>query len=775
MPDSSRRILVLTLSFGSGHIAAANAVAKELLRFAPDANVEVVDALAHCRLLFRAIYVWPYWAVIRYAPALWRRIFTARHRRLARRTAPAWAFRLGCPQVFATIDRFQPDVMVACEIAAGEMAAIARRRGLTDAQIVNVITDRSAEPGWVQPEVDLYTVSDDHVLEQLGRWGVSTEKVLVSGVPIDRHFAGDGGVWQTVTDEHPRVLLMGGGMGPTRMDRVVERLCTSAEPMHVIAVAGRDARLWRRLANIHATAPTTLTVHGWSDDVPSLMRTASILVTKPGGLTTSEAAACGVPMVLFDAIPGPEEHNAAAIVAAGAGVHTCDYRATVNETLSLVRDSARCRVMAEGSRALARPSAVACIARATLGLLDGGAPRAAQRAAGSTSAGAREDLRPAVILTIRNGAGHTRAAEAISAILRQRDRNASVQIVDVADYMTPWVRFTHVTAYLWLVTRTPALWDRIDRYQKRQSHTSPAWYYRRGCWRLFELVRRLRPAAIVATEVGCCEIAALIKRDLALDCPLVAVNGEYDADRAWVQPEVDLYSTASREVLEELCGHGAARERVYDWGVPLTPDFHVHRDRHLVRAEECRRLGFTDDRPIVLIAGGREGLGRVDEIARRLLQLPGLQLAVLAGRNRTLQSRCERLASGSRGGDLRVLGWTSRMPELMAAADLMVSKPGRAFDEAIASGLPLVSLPPPPGSEHAQYRLLEEWQVGRAVRTLDEMSATVEYLFAAPRELEALRRAASGRRTGFAAERIAEWILDRTSTNLVTEEAVCAH
>src|SRR5881398_309957 len=81
-------ILVLTLSFGSGHVSAAGAVAKEIERQSPDADVRVIDALAECRLLFRAGYVWPYWLMLRYAPRLWDRLASARIEQKHERTAP---------------------------------------------------------------------------------------------------------------------------------------------------------------------------------------------------------------------------------------------------------------------------------------------------------------------------------------------------------------------------------------------------------------------------------------------------------------------------------------------------------------------------------------------------------------------------------------------------------------------------------------------------------------------------------------------------------------
>ncbi|HKC64412.1 MAG TPA: hypothetical protein VKB86_12290, partial [Pyrinomonadaceae bacterium] len=133
----SRRILVLTLSFGSGHVRAARAVAEELKRCAPQTEVRVVDALARCRLLFRAFYVWPYWAMVRYAPALWKRFFERRVAGRHEQTAPAWAFRYGCREVFDEIREFRPDTIIAAEVAACEMAVIAKRDGITSARIIN--------------------------------------------------------------------------------------------------------------------------------------------------------------------------------------------------------------------------------------------------------------------------------------------------------------------------------------------------------------------------------------------------------------------------------------------------------------------------------------------------------------------------------------------------------------------------------------------------------------------------------------------------------------
>ena len=109
-----------------------------------------------------------------------------------------------------------------------------------------------------------------------------------------------------------------------------------------------------------------------------------------------------------------------------------------------------------------------------------------------------------------------------------------------------------------------------------------------------------------------------------------------------------------------------------------------------------------------------------------------------------------------------MLGWTGpeHMPKLMRAADLMVSKLGSTFNEAIASGLPIIALEPPPGSERVQYRLLEEWKVGCGVRTLDEVVTEVKRLLSDPRSLMQMRARSHAHRTPDVCGRIARWLVE---------------
>lgn len=323
----TRRILILTMSFGSGHIMASRAIADSIQELDPNVEVETVDCIEQASFFFRALYVWPYWLMIRYAPSLWARLFRARQERFHRQTAPPWLFRLGCARVFQKIRDWKPDLVVATEVGACEIASLARQATLTRAPVIAVATDHESEPAWLKKEVDQYFVPTREVSNQLERWGVTPGKIVVSGIPVASKFhkqetSDDSKMALGIPSDRPVVLVMGGGMGPLKMDDIVLRLAAMPGPMTVLAVTGMNAKMKHRLEALCGEFPPekSLHVYGWTDQVDVMMRAADVLVTKPGGLTLTEAACVGLPMVCVNPIPGPEEAHCRLIEREGLGV-----------------------------------------------------------------------------------------------------------------------------------------------------------------------------------------------------------------------------------------------------------------------------------------------------------------------------------------------------------------------------------------------------------------------------------------------------------------------
>ena len=370
-----KHVCILTLGVGSGHVRASEAVQRALYDGNDPIEVKVVDALDSARRWFHWLYVDPYWWMLRNAPWLWRKLFERRQRNLHRATAPHWVFRRGCREVLRQIKSYAPQLVMVTEIAAAEIAALGRREGWFNAPILAVQTDFHTEPPWVQSEIDVYCVASEEARGQLIGWGVSPNRVLLCGIPVDPAFA-------FPFDKHeleqalgldarrPVVLVMGGGMGPAPLDRVVSSLDLCGVPMQVLAVAGHDHSLRHRLELLRGRVTMDLHLFGWSENIPELMAVSDLLITKPGGLTAAEALAAGLPMILTHPIPGPEERHVRYLRRNGVALHAETLTDIPRLTSRLLSSPDELREMRRRARERSRPDAAHAIAQVVAALLE---------------------------------------------------------------------------------------------------------------------------------------------------------------------------------------------------------------------------------------------------------------------------------------------------------------------------------------------------------------------------------------------------------------------
>jgi len=372
---NSKRILILTLSVGAGHVRAAEVVQRALYDCIDPVEVRLLDALRVARSWFLTLYVRPYWWMLRRAPGLWRWLFERRQRKLHSATAPRWVFRRGCREVLERLRTYAPHLVIANEIGAVEIATLGKREGWFNAPILAVQTDFQTEPPWVQPEIDVYCVASEEARSQLVQWGISPNRILVCGIPVEPVFGIQFDKSELLRGlgldgRRPVVLVMGGGMGPAPLDAIVASLELCGLPLQVLAVAGHNRAQEQALEHLRGKVALDLHVFGWVDTIAELMAASDLLITKPGGLTTSEALSAGLPMILTQPIPGPEERHLRYLEQQGVAVPA----KTLEEIPQLVtRMLSKPQALAEMSlrqRDMSRPDAAHAIAQVGLALLE---------------------------------------------------------------------------------------------------------------------------------------------------------------------------------------------------------------------------------------------------------------------------------------------------------------------------------------------------------------------------------------------------------------------
>ncbi len=370
-----KKILILTLSVGSGHVQAS-AVVSEALSDGPEpVEVRTLDAIDAAAAWFPWLYVQPYWWMLRYRREVWRWLYERRHQKRHRATAPQWVFRRGCVKVLKELKSFAPDLVIVTEIGAAEIASIGKREGWFSAPILAVLTDFQAEPPWMQPEIDFFCVATEQTKLQLIGWGISPNRILISGIPINPLFALPLKKEQVrhslgLRPQIPTVLLMAGGMGMAPLDRIASMLAMCGLPVQAVAVAGHDGALRQRLEAMRGRLPMDLVTFGWTNRIPDLMAASDLLITKPGGLTVSEALASGLPMVLTHPIPGPEERNIRYLTQHRVALYAKNLQEVTALAARLLNHLDAREQMARRQRDLSRPDASHAVAQVGRALLE---------------------------------------------------------------------------------------------------------------------------------------------------------------------------------------------------------------------------------------------------------------------------------------------------------------------------------------------------------------------------------------------------------------------
>ena len=354
-----------------------------------------------------------------------------------------------------------------------------------------------------------------------------------------------------------------------------------------------------------------------------------------------------------------------------------------------------------------------------------------------------------LVLSASVGAGHLRAAEAVELALRELDPSAEVQNLDVLGLTNAAFRRLYGRAYLDLVNRAPHMlgyfYDLLDRRPSDQHRAD----------RLRLLVEKLNLRkflkflgseawdVVVNTHFLPAEMIASLRRQHHFSLPHLTVTTDFETHRLWVNQPCDHYFTATEEGAVNLQRWGVPAGDVTVTGIPIHPAFSQAKDK----AECRRRRQLSGGRPVVLQLAGGFGVGPIETLCQSILavEIP-LELVVVAGRNEELKTRLEHLRVPSRHL-VHVLGFTTEIDELMAAADLVVSKPGGLTTaEALARGAPMAIVNPIPGQESRNSDYLLENGAAIKINNVATLPYKLTQLLGTPGRL--VQMAANARRLG---------------------------
>lgn len=384
----SKRVLILYVRAGVGHERAARALERAMQQLDPAAEPIVRDALDYSSPLLRAFYASTYNRMVARAPRVWGLVY-----RRSERT-PIEGFRQelrtritlwNCRGYLDAVERYRPDAIVCTQFLPAEVYAFLRERERVRVPVACVVTDYSIHPIWVYRGIDRYYVGADEAKEQLADTGVvPADRVEVTGVPIDPRFSITVPLPEARRalglDPDPTrltILLMGGGFGWGPLEGMLDVVLDLPDSVQALVIAGRNDRLRHRLLERARGRGDRIKVHGFTDQIDLFMAAVDLLIGKSGGLTSSEAMARGLPMLVFRPIPGQEERNCDFLQESGAAVRVHDLDELHYRLHHFLEGPGHLSQMRARALAIGRPRSAFDVARSVLSRL---APRAADRA-----------------------------------------------------------------------------------------------------------------------------------------------------------------------------------------------------------------------------------------------------------------------------------------------------------------------------------------------------------------------------------------------------------
>lgn len=382
MPQNPK-LLILSVSAGAGHVRAAQAIEAAASSAPNPFDATHLDLLSIAPADFRKFYGAQYLKLVEKLPQLWSYLY-AKSDRPSRNSLfgefKRAAEKLNLRKLDAEIARVRPDVILCTHFLPAEL--LSRQRAKRNAAAMPPpplwvqVTDFDVHALWVHPNVDRYCVASDEVAFRLADRGVPSGRIAVTGIPVMPQFATplDRKACARELGLDPAkftVLMMAGGGGVGALDELAGRVLREPGEMQLVALAGRNEALLKRLQSLAGKHPGRLFPLGFTTTVERIMSAADLVITKPGGLSTSECMAMGKPMLLVSPIPGQEERNADYLLEAGAAVKAVDA-ATLGFKLQALRAApARLAAMGAAARRIGRPHA----ARDVVALMSGAAAR----------------------------------------------------------------------------------------------------------------------------------------------------------------------------------------------------------------------------------------------------------------------------------------------------------------------------------------------------------------------------------------------------------------
>ena len=373
------KVLIFYASYGGGHLNAAKSIENCIKTNYKEIDVELIDCMKYVNKTIEKVTTAAYREMAKKAPWAWGRIYSdAQKGPLAHITTRS--NKIMAIKLLKLLREKNPDLIISTHPFGSQMCSYLKRKNKITAKIATIMTDFAPHDQWLVGHefTDYFFVAHDKMKDYLISKDIPENKVFATGIPISEKFQEKYDKNEIIKeydlDENKfTILFFGGGefgLGKTRTVQIFENFVneTHKHNIQIIAISGKNPKMKSAFEEIvhNNNAEDNVKIIGFSNEVPKLMSISDLVVTKPGGLTTSESLASNLPMVVINPIPGQEEENAEFLESKGIAVWIKKTDNSKEVIEKLLADKEKLKTMKENTKILAKPNSTADICKILL-------------------------------------------------------------------------------------------------------------------------------------------------------------------------------------------------------------------------------------------------------------------------------------------------------------------------------------------------------------------------------------------------------------------------
>lgn len=325
------RILIFYGSYGGGHLSASRSIRDYIQSNYPDSEIMMVDCIEYINKLFNKVTTKAYVDFSKNARWIWKQLYYGSESGGLARISNS-INRIMAIKLDKLIQEFCPTLIISTHPFSSQMCAILKQKDKVNCTLATVMTDYAPHNQWLVAHefVDYYFVAHEGMKEQLIERGVEPNKIYATGIPLSNRFLLNYDKpkilqeYNLSPDKKTILFFCGGeyGFGKDKTFNRLKAIIDTFPNLQVIAIAGRNEKMKERFDALveETNSRNTVKILSYTNQVPELMSVSDLVITKPGGLTTTESLASGLPLIIIDPLPGQEEENADFIEKSGAGI-----------------------------------------------------------------------------------------------------------------------------------------------------------------------------------------------------------------------------------------------------------------------------------------------------------------------------------------------------------------------------------------------------------------------------------------------------------------------